>query len=167
MMKRIAVRYGIIMGVTMCFYTIFMWISKLDTTYLRIGQFLDIIVTLVPVVFIVLAIRAVNSFSPLTIVHRISIGLAVSFVSFLIYTPFLYFYHHFFNPDWLQYVLDLKQQDLELKGVSSSQIKMQLDAIRAASTDRNFVIAGFAIGVILMGSIISLLTIPFIRRRKS
>ncbi len=50
------VKYGIYLGVAMCLYTIFMWLTELDTKYLATGKRLDISVIILPLSFTFLAI---------------------------------------------------------------------------------------------------------------
>ncbi|HTY38506.1 MAG TPA: DUF4199 family protein [Bacteroidota bacterium] len=161
-----AVKYGAWMGGVMCLYTTIMWLTKLDSTYLSTGQYLDIIVTMVPIIFIFLCIRSANAATPLNAVGRIKIGIILSLVSWSIYTPFLLLYHHVINPDWLTPVLDLKERELIAQGVSVEQITAQLDSIRSSGTDGSIVVMGLLVGVLAMGTILSLATLPFFRMKK-
>ena len=78
------IKYGIYLGAAMCLYTVFMWLTKLDTTYLATGQYLDIAVIILPVTFTFLAIQAKSKETDLTIGKRILCGLIVNFISYLI-----------------------------------------------------------------------------------
>ncbi|NQX80544.1 MAG: hypothetical protein HRT66_00915, partial [Flavobacteriaceae bacterium] len=51
-----SLKYGIIMGLSFCLYTILMWLTKLDSTYLNIGQYLDMLIILLPILVIFKAI---------------------------------------------------------------------------------------------------------------
>lgn len=159
------IKYGACLGIAMCFYTVFMWLTGLDTKYLATGQYLDIAVIVLPICFTFLAILRKSKETELTILKRIRCGLIVNLTSFLIYTPFLIVYHHFINPDWLKYVLDLKEKELLAQNVVPEKITETLNKIASSSNDFNLIVAGFVAGVIIFGIVFSLLTIPFIRTK--
>lgn len=159
----IELKYGIYLGIAMCLYTVFMWLTKLDTEYLSTGQYLDIAVILLPVTFTFLAVWKKSKTTELTVAKRIQCGLVVNFVSYLIYKPFLVIYHNFINPDWIKYVLELKEKELKAQNIASEQVNEALNRISSASNDFNFV--GVLIGVLIFGLIFSLLTIPFIKSK--
>lgn len=159
------IKYGVYLGIAMCLYTIFMWLIGLDTKYLAAGQYLDIAVIILPLGFTFLAIWKKSKETELTFFKRIRCGLIVNLVSFLIYAPFLSIYHHFINPDWLKYVLALKEKEMTAQNIAPEKINETLKAIAASSNDFNFIVSGFIAGVIIFGLIFSLLTTPFIRSR--
>ncbi|AHJ95394.1 hypothetical protein [Hymenobacter swuensis] len=49
--------HGLLLGLTLCLYATLMWLTRLATTYLSIGQYLDIHIMLAPVGFIIAAIH--------------------------------------------------------------------------------------------------------------
>ena len=157
------VKYGIYLGIAMCLYTVFMWLTGLDTKYLSTGQYLDIAVIVLPIIFTFLAIWKKSKITELTLSKRIRCGLIVNLVSFLIYKPFLVIYHHFINPDWIKYVLELKEKELMAQTVAPEKINEALDGIASSSNDLNII--GFLIGVIIFGFVFSLFTIPLIKSK--
>ncbi|MBA4053228.1 MAG: hypothetical protein C0490_00805 [Marivirga sp.] len=50
-------KYGAIMGIGFCLYTTLMRLTKLDTTYLWVGQYLDMTIILLPIIILFLAMR--------------------------------------------------------------------------------------------------------------
>jgi uncharacterized membrane protein YesL len=88
-------KYGIFMGLSFCLYTTLMWLTKLDTTYLSVGQYLDTAIIALPIAMIFMAINHENKMYSVTILQRIGIAIFISLISFLIYDPFLYVYHHY------------------------------------------------------------------------
>ena len=86
-----------------------MWLTKLDTTYLNIGQYFDMAIILLPISMIFWAIKQETNAYKVSIIQRIGIAIYVSAISYLIYNPYLYAYHHFINPEWYTAVLDLKE----------------------------------------------------------
>jgi hypothetical protein len=121
-----ALQKGIILGLCLCLYTLFMWVTKLDSTYLNIGQYLDMAVILLPLGIIFWAIKLENKSPALTLLQKILIAITIGAVSYLIYDPFLYVYHHYINPDWYNAVANLKEQELIQKGVSQIEIASTL-----------------------------------------
>jgi hypothetical protein len=142
-----------------------MWLSGLDTSYLHIGHYFDIVVILLPLTFTFLAIRQKASEINLTFPKRILCGLIVNLLSFLIYIPFLIVYHQFINPNWLRYVLELKEKELAAQNVEPDKIKAMLNGIASASNDFDLMVSGFIVGVLIFGVVFSLLTIPVIRSK--
>ena len=129
------------------------------------GQYLDIAVIALPLGLTFLAIRQKSKETILTFLKRIRCGLIVNLIAFLIHTPFLNVYHHFINPDWLKYVLELQEKEMMAQNTAPEKINETLNGIVASSNDFNFIVSGFMAGVIIFGLVFSLLTIPFIRSR--
>lgn len=77
-------KYGVIMGLSFCLYTIFMWLTKLDTTYLHIGQYFDMAIILLPITVIFWTLKKVIIVKQITIMQRIMIAVFVGLVSFVI-----------------------------------------------------------------------------------
>jgi len=160
------IKFGIYLGLALCLYTIFMWLSGLDTTRLAIGQYLDMAVIILPLFFTFLAVCKKSRETELTFFKRILTGLTVNFISFLIYNPFLIIYHHFINPDWLRYVLELKEKELLAQNATPDIIRSALEQAAKSGNDFNHLISGFVAGVLIFGVVFSLLTIPFFRTKK-
>lgn len=159
------IRYGIFLGIGFCFYSLFMWLTKLDTEFLSTGRYLDIAIIILPLIFTFLAIWAKSKEIKLTLFRRIQCGLTVNFIAYIIYTPFLLLYHNFINPNWLKYVLDLKEKELLAQNIEADQIAKQLETVRLMSSDMNLITNGFIVGVIIFGFIFSLATLPFFRKK--
>lgn len=162
---RTEIKFGIYLGLTLCLYTIFMWLTELDTTYLAVGRHLDTAVIILPLFFTFLAVWKKSQETQLTFLKRILAGLMVNFISFLIYSPFLIIYHHLINPDWLKYVLELREKELLAQNATPDTIKSALELTAKSGNDFSHLISGFIVGVIIFGIAFSLLTIPFIRTK--
>lgn len=93
-------KYGLFMGVGFCNYTTLMWLTGLDGAYLKFGQYLDAAIIVLPLSIIFFAIHQQNKLSSVTMLERVLIAVTISTVSFVIYDPYLYVYHHFMNPEW-------------------------------------------------------------------
>lgn len=158
-----ALRYGLLLGLAFCAYTTLLWLTRLDTTYLRIGQHLDVAVLVLPLTFTFLAVRAEARRRSLTIGRRVLLGLLVTLVANLVYWPFLYCYHHVINPAWFSYVEALRVQELRAAGVTATEQAKQLAQLRAGSSDRRSLISALVMGVGILGPVFGLLTWPFVK----
>jgi Protein of unknown function (DUF4199) len=161
-------KYGILMGLSFCFYTTFMWLTKLDTNYLSMGQYLDTAIIVLPIAMIFLAINHENKMYAVTILQRIGIAIFIGLISFLMYDPFLYVYHHYINPTWFNAVLDLHENTLKASGIDAVEITKQLDMEKAHNAKQSglFRLSSFIPSVVILPILIALLSLIFIRHKK-
>jgi hypothetical protein len=161
-------KQGILMGVCFCLYTLLMWLIKLDTTYLAIGQYFDMGIILLPIFMISWAIHQENRIYDISILGRIRVAVYISLISFLIYDPFLWFYHHVINPQWFDAVVRLKDFELKSANIDPRVIAEHLQAMRNSGTARAglFRLSAMIPSIIVLPLVVSLLTLVFIRRRK-
>lgn len=164
---KIAAKFGLLMGIAFCGYTVFMWLTGLDTTYLHIGQYLDIAILILPITIIFLAIRSATAVGTVSVVQRVAIAIGIGFISFLVYAPFLFAYHSYINPAWFDSVLTLKESELIAKNVDAVLIAEQLEKMKATNKAQSGIMNGFLPSVIILPVLISLLSLPFIRKRKT
>ncbi|NHM07229.1 DUF4199 domain-containing protein [Flavobacterium sp. CYK-4] len=159
--------YGLFMGIGFCFYTTIMWLTHLDSTYLKTGQYLDMLIVLWPVAIIFWAIRNENQQYRVTLAQRIGIALWVGMISYLIYQPYLYAYHNFINPDWFSYVLDLKKTELEAAGEPAAKITSTLQEMTQNNHRQNvvFKLSTLVPSVLILPTLIALVSLVFIRRK--
>lgn len=162
-----ASKYGITMGIGFCLYTTLMWLTKLDSDYLSIGQYLDIAIILLPILIIIFSIKNVIKGSPLKIWERIFIAMYVGLISYIIYQPFLYAYHNFINPSWFDSVLNLKKLELEAGNFSPEEIMIALNKMKERNLQQNkiYSVSTFVPSVIILPALISLLSLIFIRKK--
>jgi hypothetical protein len=161
-------KYGLMMGLGFCLYTTLMWLTKLDTNYLSIGQYFDMAIIALPIAVIFKAIYEENKSYPVTIMERIGIAIFVGFISFLIYDPFLYVYHNYINPTWFNAVLDLHENTLKAAGMDAVEITKQLDAEKAMNAKQTgvFKLGPFIASVLVLPTLIALISLFFIRKDK-
>lgn len=159
------VRFGVRLGLALCVFTVFMWLARFDSIYLQTGEYFNRIFILLPLIFTFLSISAKSKETKLTILKRIQCSLIINFVAYLIHIPFLLFYHHVLNPDWLKYVLEFKEKELLAQNTSAEQINTALENVQRMSSDLNLITNGLIVGVIVFGIFFSLLTLPFFRRK--
>jgi hypothetical protein len=157
------------MGLGFCLYTTFMWLTKLDTTHLRIGQYLDMAIILLPVSVILLAIRQENRKQKIGVPERMLIAVFVGLISFIIYDPFLYIYHQFINPDWFGSVLDLKQAELVAANTDPEVMSGQLQKMRESNVAQSqlFRLGALIPSVIVIPAFIALISLAFVRTKEN
>ena len=160
------VRFGVRLGLALCVFTVFMWLARFDSMYLQSGEYFNKIVILLPLIFTFLSISAKSKETKLTVLKRIQCGLITNFVAYLIHIPFLLFYHHFLNPDWLKFLLEFKEKQLFAQNALPEQIQTALENVKTMSSDLNLITNGFVAGVVIFGLVFSLLTLPFFRGGK-
>ena len=129
-------RYGLLLGGSLCLYTTLMWLTRLDTNYLAAGQYLDIAVSLLPIVLIAAAIRQLLRRAPLRWWQRLGVGVGVAVVAELLYRPYLALYHTYLNPGWFSFVLALKRTELLAAGRSAAAIAAELANSRRSMPGR-------------------------------
>lgn len=156
------------MGLGFCLYTTLMWLTKLDTTYLNIGQYLDMAIIALPIAVIFKAIYQENKAYAITILQRIGIAVFVGLISFLIYDPFLYVYHNYINPSWFNAVLELHENTLKASGKDAVEIAKQLDMEKAMNVKQSgiFKLAPLIASVIVLPTVIALISMIFVKNKK-
>ena len=160
-------KQGVLLGVCFCAYTLMMWLTRLDTTYLSIGQYLDIAIIVLPLSVILCAIRQENTKRGLTIFQRVIIAIFVGLISTLIYDPFLYLYHEYINPDWFDSVLHLKETELNSINAPKYEIEGVLVKMKQknASQSGMFRLSSLIPSVLIIPTLIALVSLAVIRRK--
>lgn len=160
------IKFGLIFGFGICAYILLAHLLGLYTTNIQAGKYADIVITLLPVVVLFLAIwekRARRG--SLSLLQGIKTGLLVALVSFPVSTAFLWIYHHFINPNWLNFILAHERDVMTRNGLGTTEIASRLDAIRIGNSDSAQIIGGF-VGTLVLGLVLSFV-ISLILRKKS
>jgi len=164
---RTEIKYGLIFGAGICLYTLSAHLLGFYTTDIQIGKYGDIVIILLPIVVIFLAIREKRQVDgSLSLFQGIKTGLLVALVSFPISTIFLWIYHHYINPNWLEFIIEYERGNMVQAGLGASDTAARINAIRAGNSDFAQVVGGF-VGTIVIGFIISLVISLILRRRKN
>lgn len=160
-------RYGVLMGLGFCLYTTIMWLTKLDTEFLEIGQYFDIAIIILPILMINLAIKKANNVVRLNVGKRIVLSIWVGLISFAIYQPFLYLYHNSINPSWFDAVLELKKSEMIASHFSSNEITQTLKNMQEQNlkSNRLFSLAAFVPSVFIIPILLSIISLIFIRKK--
>jgi hypothetical protein len=157
--------YGLLLGLLLGLYTTAMWLTRLDTTYLAYGQYLDMAVALVPVGFIVAAIHQQRRQGHLSGLRRVALAVGVMALAETLYRPYLYLYHTLINPSWFAAVLALKQAELTAAGRSATTIATELSRLQAGQAQQAGMFHGFWLSALVLPALASLLTWPLLRNR--
>ena len=164
---RTEVKFGIILGVGICVYTLIAHLLGFYTNNIQIGKYGDVAITLLPVVVLFLAIREKRNLNgSLTLWQGIKTGLLVALISFPISTTFLWIYHHYINPQWLANIIAYEQESMMRAGVSAGEISSRLDRLRAGGSDFAQIVGGL-IGTLILGLILSLIFSLILRRKRA
>jgi hypothetical protein len=165
---RSTLKQGALMGLGFCLYTTLMWLTKLDSTYLNIGQYLDMAIIVLPIIIIFWAIRQENNSYGVSVLDRIGVAIFVALISFIIYDPFLYAYHHYINPQWFDSVLSLKENDLKANHFAQEKIVEELQKMRSSGVAQAGLYRPSAAiaSVLLVPILIAFLSLIFVKSKR-
>jgi uncharacterized protein DUF4199 len=164
---KVGVKWGIILGVTVCVWTLLLHVLGLYTTRLQLGQYADIVATVIPIVILFLAIRERRARNPgqtLTIGEGLATGVVTGLVSVPITAGFLWIYHHYINPRWMDLLIAWKEEQLRAQAKAPETISATIEAMRASATD-TAQLTGALIGTLVLSLALSLVIAAILRRR--
>lgn len=160
------IKFGLILGFGICAYTLLAHLLGFYTTNIQTGKYADIAIMLLPMIVLFLAIREKRSrLGSLSLLQGIKTGLLVALISLPISTAGLWIYHHFINPNWLEFILTYEREMLTQSGIGAAEASAKLDAIRAGNSDFAQ-IAGGLVGTLILGLILSLIFSLILRKRR-
>lgn len=161
----VMLKNGILLALVLIFYSLLMWLTRLDAEYLNIGQYLDILVIIVPIIVILVAIR---QGLPASIVNRLLIATGVGLIAYLIHAPYMYVYHNFINPDWFDWVIALEKQKMATQNISTAEIQLKIEQMINTNKINNkvFTMGAFLPSVIIIPAFIALSSLVFIKNNK-
>lgn len=161
------VKWGIILGVAICVWTLILHVLGWYTTDIANGERADIAAIILPVTAIFLAIRERRAATPghsLTLGEGMTTGMLTGLVSVPISAGFLWYYHHQVNPEWVQHLVDYHTATLTAAGASASVIAEKVDGLRKTGQDASQV-GGAVIGTTIISAIISLVVSLVLRKK--
>lgn len=159
------IKYGLIFGVSLSAYIMLAHVLGFYTTNIQSGKYGDIAVTLLPIVILFLAIREKRRRGgSLTVLQGILTGLLVVLISYPISATFLWIYHHFINPNWLEYIIAYERDKMARAGIEMNLINEQINMLRTRSSGMAQLIGGL-FGTLILGFVLSLI-ISLILRKK-
>jgi hypothetical protein len=140
-----------------------MWITKLDSQFLVYGQYLDIAIILLPILLILFSIKQSLKIAELTTIHRILLAIYIGLLSQLIYSPFLYIYHNFINPNWFDAVIELKINSLKIENIAEDKISSIIEKMKLNNIAQNkiYSLSSFIPSVFILPTLIALISLLF------
>ena len=164
MLVRTAAKWGVVLGVAVCVWTLALHLLGWYTTNLRMGLIADQVAIVLPVVTLFLAIREHGrrlGRAP-TLKEAESVGLLAALVSVPISAGFLWIYHHFINPRWLEYLIAHERQRLTSDGAGPETIEAAVTRLQSGGTD-GAQIVGALVGTLIIAVAISFLSWGILR----
>jgi hypothetical protein len=137
-------------------WTLFLHVMGWYTTNLAAGQIADRVVIVLPIAAIALALRerARAGVPPLRFVTALAVGAGVGLVSAVIFTPFLWWYHHVMNPAWLDHLIAFERKTLAAAGTAVADIERAIENTRRGATDSAQITGGF-VGSLIMSVVVA------------
>jgi len=151
---RVIVRWGIVLGIALSLWTLVVHIMGWYTTNLAAGQIADRVVIVLPVAALALALRdaARGRGQPIRFTTALALGAGIGLVSAVIFTPFLWWYHHVMNPAWLDHLIAFERGRLAAAGTAAVEIERTIDTIRRGATDAAQITGG-VVGSLIMSTV--------------
>lgn len=160
-----AVKWGLILGVSVIAWTLIIHFLGFYTTKLGAGQKADVIALVLPIAAIVLALRERRAVTgELSIGQAIATGVVVGLVSVPITAGFLWYYHHYMNPRWVDYLVSYQRTKMTAGGATADAIA-QMEATQRSAASDGAQIFGALIGTTLVSIVISLIAGAIMRRK--
>lgn len=164
MTTRIALKWGALLGVAVCVWTIVVHFLGWYTTDLAKGQIADQVAVVLPVVALFFAIREHGQRlgrAP-RVTESLVTGVLTGLVSVPIAAGFLWVYHRFINPRWLDLLVAHERERLAREGAAPEQVAQRVERLIASGTDSGQII-GALVGTVIMSVVISLIVWAVLR----
>jgi hypothetical protein len=161
------IKFGLILGLGICAYTMVAHVFGFYRDNIRAGKYGDMAVILLPIAVLFLALREKRSRSgSLSIFAGVRTGLAVAFLSFPISAAFLWIYHHYINPGWLEFIIAYEREAMIRAGAGASDVGMRVDQMRQGNSDFAQLVGG-VIGTMVLSLILSLIFSLILRKKRA
>lgn len=160
------VKWGLILGAAVIVWTLVIHALGFYTTNLGAGQKADVIATVLPVAAILLALleRRRLQGGSLSIKQSLATALLVGLVSVPVTAGFLWFYHHYMNPRWLDLLVDYQRAKMTAAGAAANEIARAEAQQRSSGTDSSQLF-GALVGSVLISGVIGLIAGLILSRR--
>jgi uncharacterized protein DUF4199 len=162
------VKWGLMLGASVVVWTLVIHALGFYTTNLAAGQKADVIATILPIAAILLALRERGRLAAgsLSIKESVVTALAVGVVSVPVTAGFLWWYHHYMNPRWLDLLVDYQHAKMAAAGAAADEIARAEAQQRSSGTDAAQ-LTGALVGSILVSGVIGLIGALLIRWRNA
>lgn len=161
-------KWGAILGVAICVWTILLHVLGWYTVNLKAGERADIAVIILPILATVLAILERRRLQPgqtLTIAQGMATGMLTGLVSVPITACFLWYYHHYINPEWVQHLVVYHTAKMTTAGATPAAITAEVEALRRTGRDAAQ-FSGALIGTTLLSAMLSFVAAMVLRRSR-
>jgi hypothetical protein len=164
MMGRIALKWGIGLGIAICIWTWIVHILGWYTTDLAKGLRADEVAIILPLFFLYMAISEYSRRTDRApkLLQALGVGVLTGLFSVPISSWFLWIYHHHINPQWLDILIAYQRQHLAQTGATPEVIEQTVARLTRGGTDQAQLI-GALIGTILISIVISILVWALMR----
>lgn len=152
------VKWGLILGASVIVWTLIIHALGFYTTNLAAGQKADLIAIVLPVAAILLALleRRRLEGGSLSIKQSVATALVVGLVSVPVTAGFLWWYHHYMNPRWLDLLVDYQREKMTAAGAAADEIARAEAQQRSSGTDSSQLF-GALVGSVLISGVIGLI----------
>jgi Protein of unknown function (DUF4199) len=161
-----ALKYGVAFGLATCAWTLVEYALGFHTTRIAAGHATEYLALVLPLTFIVLAgVAERRNLGIIGVGRALAIAFVVMLVGDAITTPFLWAYHHYILPDWMDRQIAFERERLILQGIAAAEIDRRLAAMAMSASTAAQVIGGL-VGSSFVALIVGL-PMGFILRRSS
>ncbi len=164
MIARIALKWGIGLGIAICIWTWIVHLLGWYTTDLANGLRADQAATILPLFFLYMAIREYSRRTDRApkFFQALGVGVLTGLFSVPISSWFLWIYHHHINPQWLDILIAYQRQRLAKSGATAEAIQKSVTRLTGGGTDQAQLV-GAILGTILISIVISIIVWAFMR----
>ena len=161
---RTAIKWGALLGAAVVVWTLVIHMLGFYTTRIAAGQRADAVAIVLPIAAIVLALRERKKHESLSFRKALTTALVVGLVSVPISAGFLWWYHHYMNPGWLDYIVEYRRSAMAATGATPDAIAQMEASQRASGTD-SAQLTGALIGTAIISLVIGALAGAIMRTR--
>jgi hypothetical protein len=163
---REGLKWGLVLGVAVAVWTLALHVMGFYTTRIRYGLIADNVATILPLASVTAALlEHRRRTGALTIRQAVTLGLVTGIVSAPISVGFLWVYHHYINPGWVDYLVEHARAQAAAGGPGAADIEATIDNLRRSSSDGAQATGG-VIGSTLICTLIGFFGGIILRRRR-
>lgn len=152
---RIAAKWGLILGLAICIWTLALHALGFYTTRLGAGRVADIVATVLPLGAVALALRERSRTETLRFAQVMATALVVGLVSLVLTLPFFWWYHHVVNPEWSELLVAHLRETMTAAGRSATDVDKAIEGQRTSATD-GAQLVGSIVGTVIFSVVIGL-----------
>jgi hypothetical protein len=163
---RSALKWGLVLGVAVVVWTLALHAIGFYTTRIAYGLIADNVATILPLASVLAALLEYRRRSgAFTIREALLIGFLTGIVSAPISVGFLWVYHHYINPGWVDYLVQHLRAKAAAGTLDAAAVEATINNLRRGASDGAQATAGI-IGSTLICTLSGLLGGVFLRRAR-